>query len=657
MYVQVRVLKGYPRPLLYAVPEYLSSSVTLGSVVEVPLRTKQVPALVIEVLAQAPSASYAIRAILSVHALPVDPQYQAFLSRLATIYFTQPLVLMERLRSFVIADDKAPAEMPLFSGVVQQQATLTEQQQQVVTEVLHDSRTGVYKPTLLQGVTGSGKTEVYKALILDLIRRGKSVIFLCPEVGLARQMQQRFQDSFADVMVVGGWHSGSTAKERQSVWQAAVLGSPLLVVGVHQPVLLPLSNVGLIIVDEEHDGGYEEKQNPRINSKHAALLRARYYSIPIVLGSATPSVATLYHAEQSEWRRCFLTERFAGSFPVVQHVLLNAQKKRPHFWISQELLTALADRVFQGKQAIVYLNRRGYGFFLQCIECGFIFECGRCAVSLTVHHDEHAGGYERMLSCHYCDFRMSVPAHCTSCKAKTDRSKSKGIGTQQLAAVLAELLPQARIARADADVSKKKKAWKEMLDQFAAGEIDILVGTQIITKGFHFPGVTLVGIVWADSSVNFPSYDAHEVALQQMIQVAGRAGRTTHDGLVIVQSFEDHPLFSYINELKYPEFCVQELAAREEFGYPPFIRLITLEIAHADENQVIADAQLIKELLKQAMPASTLLLGPARPLVAKIQQMYYRQILCKTARYSQVHAVLMDLLAQPFASSVTVHPL
>jgi len=655
MYVQVRVLKGYPRPLLYAVPEYLRALVGVGSVVEVPLRTQQVPALVIEVLADPPRASYAIRSILLVHALPVDSYYQAFLARLATIYFTQPLALIERLRAFVVADPGL-SDAPPLSGIVHKQAVLTEHQQQVVTEVLHDSVTGMYKPTLLQGVTGSGKTEVYKALILEVIRSGKSVIFLCPEVGLARQMQQRFCESFEDVMIVGGWHSGATAKERQVVWQAAVMGKPLLVVGVHQPVLLPLSNLGLIIVDEEHDGGYEEKQHPRINSKHAALLRARYYNIPIVLGSATPSVSTLYHAEQSAWRRCFLTQRFAGSFPAVQHVLLSTQKKRPHFWISQELLTALQDRVFQGKQAIIYLNRRGYGFFLQCIECGFIFECGRCAVSLTVHHDEHAGGYERMLSCHYCDFRMPVPTHCTACKAKTDRSKSKGIGTQQLAAVLAELLPHAKIARADADVSKKKKAWKEMLDQFTAGQIDILVGTQIITKGFHFPRVTLVGIIWADSSVNFPSYDAHEVALQQMIQVAGRAGRATHDGLVIVQSFEDHPLFSYIDELKYPQFCVQELSAREEFGYPPFIRLITLEISCDDENQVIADAETIKEQMRSLVPAGTLLLGPARPLVSKVEHIYYRQILCKTARYSDVHAALLSVLNHPRKSMVTVHP-
>jgi primosomal protein N' (replication factor Y) len=603
-------------------------------------------------------ASYAVRTILSVYALPADPSYKSFLERLSSIYFTQSLTLIERLRSFVIAADKQLVEGICDKAItIQNQPKLTVEQQQVVTDVLSDSHAGVYKPTLLQGVTGSGKTEVYKALIVDLAMRGKSVIFLCPEVGLARQMQQIFQESLRDAILVGGWHSSSTPQERQAVWQAAILGHPVLVVGVHQPILLPLSNLGLIIIDEEHDGGYEEKQHPRINSKHAALLRARQYCIPIVLGSATPSVATLYHAEQNGWRRCFLTQRFSGAFPVVQHVLLSAQKKRPHFWISQELLTALADRIFQGKQAIVYLNRRGYGFFLQCVECGFIFECSRCAVSLSVHHDEHAGGYERMLSCHYCDFRMPVPGRCTSCDAKTDRSKSKGIGTQQLVAILSELLPQARIARADADVSRKKKLWKETISQFERGDIDILVGTQIITKGFHFPRVTLVGIVWADSSVNFPSYDAHEVALQQMIQVAGRAGRATHDGLVIVQSFENHPLFSYIDELKYPQFCTQELAARRDFGYPPFTRLITIEISHAQEDQVIADAEQIKQLVRDSVAPEIVLLGPAKPLVSKIQHVHYRHILCKSERYSEVHAVLMDVLSGAFKSVVAVHPL
>jgi len=655
MYVIVRLLKGFKEPLFYQVPPHLAPLITKGAVVDVPLRSKQLTGLVIEVLHRRPAVSYDIRLLTAVHQFPQDSKFYSFIEKLAQLYFVEPATLCARLRSFAFFEERENDDEEEVEADSQAVA-LTAAQQEVVDALCRDVIAGGYMPTLLQGVTGSGKTEVYKAVMVTAIREGKTVLFLAPEVGLARQMQANFAQSFGGKIFVAGWHSGVAKNERQAVWQAAVQGTPMVLVGVHLPVLLPLANLGLIVVDEEHDGGYEEKQHPRINSKHAALLRARHYGVPIVLGSATPSVSTLYHAEQQQWRHCYLTDRFGGAFPAMQHVILSKEKKRPHFWVSKELLTGLADTVFRGKQAIVYLNRRGYGFFLQCAECGHIFECASCAVSLTLHHDEHAGGSERMLECHYCNFRRPVPRQCSFCGKNTDESKSKGIGTQQLVAILSKLLPQARIARADADISRRKKAWRETIDAFAAGEIDILVGTQIVTKGFHFPRVMLVGIVWADSAVHFPVYNAHEVALQQLIQVAGRAGRAAVGGRVIVQSFDNHPVFSYMNEEDYPRFCEQELAARKEWGYPPFGRLVTIEVSHENEEQVVADAGVVKERIAASVGAAVQVLGPARPLRAKVLGIHYRQVLCKADNYREVYAALSSQSWGDLKSGVFVHP-
>ncbi|MDQ5890506.1 MAG: hypothetical protein QG604_380 [Candidatus Dependentiae bacterium] len=656
MYVQVRLLKGYAQPLLYEVPAHLMTLITLGSVVEVPLRKQQVAALVVEVLRVRPTVSYDIRSLTAVHQFPQDPHFLPYVEKLAQLYFVDAAQLCGRLRSFTFFEEGEEAEDDVVAAPYVSTVALTAAQQAVVEQVRGDLIGNCYKPTLLQGVTGSGKTEVYKALMVEAIGQGKAVIFLCPEVSLARQMQATFDACFDRSISVAGWHSAITGTERQEVWQSAVRGNPMILVGVHLPVLLPLTNLGLIIIDEEHDGGYEEKQYPRINSKHAALLRAKQYGVPIILGSATPSVTTLYHARQQQWRHCVLTERFGGAFPQIEHVLLSKEKKRPNFWVSKELLSGLADTVFRGKQAIVYLNRRGYGFFLQCVGCGYTFECSSCAVSMTVHHDEHAGGVERMLECHYCNARRPMPPSCTACGMSTDEGKCKGIGTQQMVSILAKLLPGVRIARADADISRRKKAWKETIDAFAAGEIDILVGTQIITKGFHFPNVILVGVVWADSAVHFPVYNAHEVALQQLIQVAGRAGRACTNGRVIVQSFDNHPVFSFISELTYPQFCEQELEARREWGYPPFGRLVTIEISHENEEQVVADASVVKQRIADRVGPLVQVLGPARPLRAKVQGVHYRQVLCKADNYKVVHEALSRTSWNDIVSAVVVNP-
>lgn len=655
MYVIVRLLKGFPQPLIYKVPSSITTRLTVGHVVEVPLKTQFKPAVVLKVCEQRPKVAYDIKEVHAVRSMPNDPEYQKFVETLARIYFTKPLHFYQRLRAFLQRDaseEEVERAEVVASG---QEVTLTDEQQAAATAIVADVAVGRYRPTLLHGVTGSGKTEVYKAAIRAACAQGTTTLFLCPEVSLARQFHAIFQATLGNELPVVGLHSATTKKERERVWQLAVQGEPCLIVGVHLPVLLPLANLGLILIDEEHEPGFVEKKHPKINSKHAALLRARQYGIPIVLGSATPSVTTLHTADEQKWQRFSLTQRFSGAFPRIQHVILAKGKKRPHFWFSNKLVTALRDTLFRRQQAIIYLNRRGYSFFAQCGDCAHIFSCENCAVSLTVHMQNRVGGPERELRCHYCDFRGPLPPFCP-CGVSTKDIKDKGIGTQQAVAALQKLLPEARIARADTDVSRRKKAWAETIEAFGNHELDILVGTQIITKGYHFPKVTLVGVVWADSSVHFPVYNAHETALQQLIQVAGRAGRVATESRVIIQSFDDHDLFGYLDEQKYLTFCQQELEMRQMFEYPPFGRMLTIEITGSNEQQVATDARAVAQLLRMHAPDSVSILGPAAPVIAKVQRTHYRQIICKAPDFAPLYALIERLLPVDVKSSVQVAP-
>lgn len=656
MYVVVRLLKGFPQPLIYKVPAHLNEQVGVGRVVEVPLKQQYKPAVILRVCKTRPDVAYDIRDMHSMHAMPDDSHYQSFLETLAHLHFTKPLHFYQRLRTFLshepkeVRQDEAPA-----TGKVPE-VTLTDEQQKVVDALAPCVKNPRYTPALLHGVTGSGKTEVYKALMNEALGNGKTVLFLCPEVSLARQFEQIFRAQLSQETNVGGLHSASTKKQREKVWQWAVSGQAAVIVGVHLPALLPLSNLGLIVVDEEHEPGFSEKKHPKVNSKHAALLRARTYGVPILLGSATPSVATLHHACSQNWQQFSLTKRFSGAFPKIEHVLLSGNKKRPHFWFSPELIAALQDTLFREQQAIIYLNRRGYSFFAQCTHCGYIFECQDCAVSLTVHMVEHVGGPSRELRCHYCDFKGPLPRLCGGCNASTNDIKDKGIGTQQVVCALQKILPNARIARADTDVSRRKKEWATTMEQFSSHELDILVGTQIITKGYHFARVTLVGVIWADSSVHFPVYNAHETALQQLIQVAGRAGRVATSSRVIIQSFDNHEIFNFLDEQRYLEFATQELQAREELMYPPFGRMITVEVAGSDERRVAREAATLGHRLRERAGDEVVVLGPAAPVVAKVQRTHYRQLIVKAETFTPLYALVDPRLWQDLKCSVHAVP-
>lgn len=662
MFIQVRLLKGFQEPLIYKIPSSWEKQSLIGKLVKVPIQTQVRSALVLNEYKEQPAhIHFVIKEAISIDPFPQDPFYQAFIQQLSSYYQLEPLHFIKRIQQFLV--EKEISETPF--GIEkkednQPEIQLTDEQQTVVDFIEPYIKNPTYAPTLLHGVTGSGKTEVYKQLILKNFAQHNTTLLLLPEVTLSLQFEKLMRAQLPAYIPIFGFHSGTSPKEKRVLWQALLNNKPLLIIGVHLPVLLPLPNLGLIIIDEEHETGYQEKKHPKVNTKEAAIMRAHVHKIPILLGSATPSLSSLYNVQKRGWHFFELKKRFAGSFPSVRVVFLtdkqknsaSGYQKRKNFWMSRELELAIADRLEKKEQTIIFLNRRGFSFFVQCKACSFIFQCTSCSVSLTLHGNNQ-------LTCHYCTLSMPLPPACPSCKGSEHQFLKKGIGTQQVVSIVQSLFPQARIARADMDTTIKKKDWQQTVTDFSNGDLDILVGTQTITKGYHFPQVTLVGILWADLNLHFPVYNAAETTLQQLIQVAGRAGRHIKGSDVIVQTMIDHPIFSYLNEIDYPKFFEREMELRSLVHYPPCIRFVEIELKHTDEYTVEQDADRALHALMVCNTQHNLqltIMGPAKPPVSKIKNTHARKIYIKGERMQDIIKLYRSLNHAAFASHIYFSP-
>lgn len=671
-YIHVRLLNGFPQLLTYAVPPSITEDLT-GTVVRVPLKDKITSAYVCAHVCQlSKTPSFTIKPLHSREAFPQDEHYILFLKQLSAYYQVESLHFIKRIKQFVNQEAEAQELVSSPLGMAHE-VLLTQEQQQVVDALTPTIGAEVYAPALLHGVTGSGKTEIYKRLIQAAFEKGKTTILLLPEVSLALRFEQLLKAQLPQYYPIFGFHSGTRSKEKKHLWQMLLESKPLIIIGVHIPVLLPIANLGLIIVDEEHEAGYQEKKHPKVNSKEAALMRAALCKIPIVLGSATPSIQSLHTAHAKGWKFFSLQQRYAGAFPEIKVVQLANKDRRPQFWITKELQAAIADRLAKREQIIIFLNRRGYSFFVQCKACSFVFNCPHCSVSLTLHSSNYSdkkpspfGSMERearmetrteYLTCHYCIYSQELTPQCPQCSS--EQLQKKGIGTQQVVTILEQLFPHAHIGRADMDVSSKKKVWKQTMDDFEFGAIDILVGTQTITKGFHFPNVTLVGILWADLNLHFPIYNAAETTLQQLIQVAGRAGRARAGAQVIVQAMMDHPIFAYLNEIDYLKFYESELSARTAIGYPPALRLVEIELKNNDEVCLDSESRQLGMHLMELVSAHNFdvrILGPAKPPVAKIKNTHARKIYLKSGSMAQLIELYKKIDHRKFISSIFFTP-
>ena len=655
MYITVKLINGFQEPLTYKVPASWLATPVVGQIVVVPLQQRSERALINSVFPELPAtAKFKVREALNVEHMPDDPSYHQFIQRLSAYYALDPRILYKRM-GHSIAEKEAEHEL-VEAVEAQHVVMLTAEQQLVVDYVKPIISQPIFQATLLHGVTGSGKTEVYKQLIMHAFSQGKSTLLLLPEVSLAVNFTHLLRAQLTSSLPIYGFHSASSVKDKRELWQKLLAQEPVVIIGVHMPVLLPIAQLGLILIDEEHETGYQEKKHPRINTKEAAIMRAQLGGIPILLGSATPSLSSLHAVAEHGWKLFTLKHRFAGAFPKISLVQLKTEKRRKEFWISRELEAAIKNRLANKEQVIIFLNRRGYSFFVQCTGCSAIFSCGGCSVSLTYHDDN-------TLVCHYCGESRMLPESCYSCQAPAATFLKKGVGTQQLMGILQRLFPAAKIDRADADSTRNKKRWQKTCDDFRDRKTDILVGTQTITKGYHFPGVTLVGIIWAELNLTIPFYNAAETSLQQLIQVAGRAGRASAASEVIVQTFSEHPIFNYLSEISYPDFYTYEMAFRKEIGYPPALRFSEIELRHDDELVLLQDARLGAEFIRQEIKlrnVTVTLLGPSKPPVSKIKGIYMLKLYIKSADIKTAlalyHALCRGLHAAGCRSSVFFTP-
>lgn len=528
-----------------------------------------------------------------------------------------------------------------FTGDLCEKKILSDAQQESFLEIQNQFQEK--EVVLFQGVTASGKTEIYIELIDQVLKSGKQVLYLLPEIGLTVHLISRLKKYFGDKM--GVYHSKYTTNERVEVWNNVLNGNTKnqLVVGVRSSVFLPFSNLGLVIVDEEHDTSYRQfEPAPRFHTRDAAIVLSKIHKANVLLGSATPSLESLYNAKREKYGYVYLSKRF-GDFQVPDIEIIDIKDKHfrkqmtGHF--SDELIEEIGKTLQQGNQVILFQNQRGYAPVIQCKSCATVPQCPHCDVSLTYHQGRN------QLRCHYCGYAIAKPEVCIAC-GSTDLI-TKGVGTEQIAKELTELFPDVTIDRMDQDTTSGKYGYEKILSKFEQRETQILVGTQMISKGLDFENVGLVGVMNADSFIHFPDFRAYERSFQLLVQISGRAGRSSKKGNVLIQTYSPkHPVLQQVLHNNFKEMFQNQIKERKEFHYPPFVRLIKITFKHSDFNKVNEGAEWFAEVLRQGFSQQQLLqvLGPEFPLVSRIRNEYIKDILVKIPPEISVESVKKYIL-------------
>jgi primosomal protein N' (replication factor Y) len=494
-----------------------------------------------------------------------------------------------------------------------------------------------FSTLLLHGVTGSGKTEIYIQAAEIALSRGNTCLVLVPEIGLTPQLTERFAARFPGRVAV--LHSSLTRKQRIEEWLRILHGRAPVVVGTRSAIFAPLQNLKLIIVDEEHETTYKQEETPRYHARDTAIIRAQRLGATVVLGSATPSMESFRNAERKKFEYVHLTARVEDRpLPDVEIVNMReeyaSEGKQAIF--SRRLLQAIGERLERREQTMVLLNRRGFAAYLLCRHCGFTFQCTSCSVSMTYHKS-----INRLL-CHYCGLAKRPPAQCPECKS--EYIYYVGEGTERIEADLRELFADARIGRIDRDTMKHVRDFERVLGGFRKGEIDILVGTQMIAKGHDFPLVTLVGVLAADAALSLPDFRAAERTFQLLTQVAGRSGRGDRPGEVIIQSFyPDHYTFQLACTQKFEEFYARESRYRKAMFYPPFTALAGIVVTDRDKDRAARESRAVSDFLDSVRGDSVRILGPAPAPLERVKRLHRYQLLIKAGSRSTLHDLLVRL--------------
>ncbi len=505
-----------------------------------------------------------------------------------------------------------------------QEIILSEKQEEILQGILSDFQKK--DACLLQGVTGSGKTELYIELIRRALDGGSQVLYLLPEIALTTQIVYRLKKVFGESM--GVYHSKFSDNERVEVWNGILSGRFRFVIGVRSAVLLPFDDLSLIIVDEEHDPSYKQQDPaPRYQARDVALMLAQMHKAKVLLGSATPSMESMFLAKNDKIGYRILEQRY-GEASMPELILADMKRERQSKTVkggfSSLMIKSLKECLKNKEQAIIFQNRRGYAPSISCEDCTWVPQCVNCSVSMTYHQ------YKSALICHYCGYKENLPGNCPTCSSA--RIKTVGYGTEKLEEELKMFFPDANIQRMDLDTTRAKSSYETIIESFAAGKTDILVGTQMVTKGLDFDSVSLVGIFDADRMMHFPDFRSHERAFQMITQVSGRAGRREKRGKVIIQtSNPQHPLLQQILSNEQKNFYTQHLHDRQQYLYPPYSRLINITIKHQDVKVCIEATRQLTELIRTSTNTMKVY-GPAEPMVSKIRNLYLRNILLKINR-------------------------
>lgn len=475
---------------------------------------------------------------------------------------------------------------------------------------------------LMHGITGSGKTEVYLQAISDVLEQGMTALMLVPEIALTPQMVERFKARFGDEVAV--LHSGLSAGERYDEWRKIRSGEARVSVGARSSVFAPFKNLGLIIIDEEHEASYKQADYPRYHARDVAMWRAEYNHCPVILGSATPSLESYARAEKGVYTLLTIKER-ANQFPVPSVQVVNMRDELSagnRSMFSEALTHAIKDRIQKGEQIVLFLNRRGHAQFMLCRDCGYVPQCPNCDISLTYHRvtDE--------LKCHYCGYKEPKVLNCPNCTG--EHIREMGVGTQKVEELIYKHFDGAQVIRMDNDTTSKKGAHERLLTQFKNGEANILLGTQMIAKGLDFPNITLVGVLNADTMLNLPDFRSAERTYQLLTQVAGRAGRAEKEGHVIIQTYNpDHYAIEHAKNNDFLGFYKQEMQFRKVGKYPPYFYLVNLVFSQEDMKKVLLESRHIHEVLLQHLTPGSFVLGPAPCAIGRINNQYRFQIIIK----------------------------
>lgn len=530
--------------------------------------------------------------------------------------------------------ERDPFETRVFEQDVKQHLTSDQQRAfEAISEKIHAHEQCTY---LLHGVTGSGKTEVYLQTIEEVLNLNRQAMMLVPEIALTPQMVLRFKRRFGDEVAV--LHSGLSKGERYDEWQKIRDGKARVSVGARSSVFAPFKNLGMIIIDEEHESSYKQEDYPRYHARDIAQWRSEYHQCPLILGSATPSLESFARAEKGVYELLSLPNRVnQQALPEVEIVDMREELNSGNrSMFSNQLRDAIQQRLDNQEQIVLFLNRRGYASFMLCRDCGHVPQCPNCDISLTYHKSTD------QLKCHYCGHQEVPPNQCPNCES--EHIRQMGTGTQRVEELLQEAFQEARIIRMDVDTTSRKGAHEKLLNDFGSGKGDILLGTQMIAKGLDFPNITLVGVLNADTMLNLPDFRASERTYQLLTQVAGRAGRHEKEGQVLIQTYNpDHYAIKDVQENDYTAFFQKEMNYRKIGKYPPYFFLINFTIAHKEMKKVMEASKDIHKILLQHLTDKALVLGPSPAALSRINNEYRFQILVKYKREPALHEALKYL--------------